>query len=150
MGKFLLEACCHRLKVAHPHQSVDGNALLTTCKGRVGQRCAAPEVQLPPGGFKAEKHRRHIAQGIYIDSATGTHVIAMTPQHRIIVGQVIATQLRQRGALSHPDDARHVVTSEMYKAAHARAVHAARSSRRLLEVEGAGGDVDVVAAHQGR
>ena len=145
--EFQFQAPTHRVKIAHPHQAVDGNAFLATGKRRVGQGCRASTVELVPCRLESEKHRRTVAQGIDINTATGAHIVAMMTQHRVIVGQVVTTEMRQRCAFPHPDDARQVIAREVDKAAHTRGVNTARSARRLLEMKRAGGDVDMVAAH---
>jgi len=97
LRELILHTAQHLLVAAHPHQSVDGDALLTASEGRVEQLWRA-ETQ--HGGLQAKEHGGIVAHGLIVYLARSLHLIAKATQHLGIVGTGIAAQVGQRCTLA--------------------------------------------------
>lgn len=82
--------------------------------------------------FQAKQHRRERRQIFVRDAPRCLHPAAEIAQHRLVVRDIVATQLRQRCTLTHTG-AR--ALRGIYQPNVARGVDAPRSARRLLEMQ---------------
>jgi hypothetical protein len=71
--QFLFEALEHLFVVAHPNETVDGNADFATGESGVEETMAILEIQ--QGGFEAEEHRGVVAERVVVDFARLTEVL---------------------------------------------------------------------------
>ena len=133
-----LQACEHLVEVAHPYESVDAYALFAACEGSVVDDAPAAVLQVEQCRLYAEEHGGIGAQCVVVDAAALRLCSSQQAcQHGLVfcVGQSVATEVGQGSTFAptlyggspgvfcrdHPGSP--------------RGVHAARRSRRLLEVQ---------------
>ena len=124
--------------VAHPHQAVDGYALLAAAEGRVEQAGASAKVE--QGRLKPEEHGGIGAQGLGVELAALLQAVAEVAQHLGIVRNGIAAQVGQRRTLANAPPAAVGDGDEPHATL---GVNAARRARRLAEMEQALVDGDL-------
>ena len=83
--ELLLQPFVHLVERPHPHEAVDGNALLTTREGGVGEG-RTPRRELVEGGLEAEEHRWVGAQGLDGNGAVALHVGGGVGEQSLVIG----------------------------------------------------------------
>ena len=98
--EFGLDALQHLFIVAHPHQSVDGDALFATGKGGVEDHVSMLTVE--PSGLQPEEHGGIGAHQLIVDDALLLEAVAEGTQGLLVFGNGITAQVGKRGTLAHP------------------------------------------------
>ena len=121
----------------HPYETVNRDALVAVGERRVEEPAivaAQGGCGREHGGFKSEEHRRFAAQCGQCVAAPSLHLPRRLMEPGLIVGIVVATEVEERGALSHAREPPPLVRAIYNNVPQPPLrVNAARGARRLLE-----------------
>ena len=96
-----LKTLKHLIEASHPHQSVDGDAFLAACERRVEEHALASVLEVEQGRLKTEEHGGVRAEHICGHTSHRLHHTTQRTQGALIVGAGVATEVGERGTLSH-------------------------------------------------
>ena len=97
---FLLQPREHLVIATHPHQAVNGNALLAACERRVEEHVASA-LKAEQGRLQTKQDRRIRAQHVVVYLARKAEHVAHRIENAFILGYGITAEVWQRRTLSH-------------------------------------------------
>ena len=131
LPEFVLEAKGHLLEIAHPDQSVDGNAVLAIRKGG-GEVRFAPQLGFQPaqGRLQSEADRRVVGPLFRAGRFAVGDPAAQFLQAFSVIGAVVARKASEYGAFAHRGVSR---VGEGEKPGLLAVQHSARGAGGFLE-----------------